>query len=309
MIDAPQNAPEPRPLVVDADPQPPGDEPRLAGATRPGPDSTADGRVRLEHNKLEQEVKTLRFQRWLLGVGAAGGVLGALLTNLPHIKSLFTSESRTAIQIRSEDPFLERIAMVSVSSGSAAPVGFHLADSDTISVKPGPYKIKVLIGDSVIHERELVASDGEDSVIQVPGDVFRKIRIAVSGGPGPAHAGEALTFRVDSSGTGYAWVFTANGPECHLAFPHHPDGSAVADDENFIAARQSLTFPRPGPFGGVAAPSRRGAAKLYVLITSTKDIDLAKSIIANYCTLPVAKAGSSELRENWGMHVVDFDVR
>jgi hypothetical protein len=284
MIDAPQNAPEPRPLVVDADPQPPGDEPRLAGATRPGPDSTADGRVRLEHNKLEQEVKTLRFQRWLLGVGAAGGVLGALLTNLPHIKSLFTSESRTAIQIRSEDPFLERIAMVSVSSGSAAPVGFHLADSDTISVK-------------------------EDSVIQVPGDVFRKIRIAVSGGPGPAHAGEALTFRVDSSGTGYAWVFTANGPECHLAFPHHPDGSAVADDENFIAARQSLTFPRPGPFGGVAAPSRRGAAKLYVLITSTKDIDLAKSIIANYCTLPVAKAGSSELRENWGMHVVDFDVR
>lgn len=96
----------------------------------------------------------------------------------------------------------------------------------------------------------------------MPEDVFRKIRVAVSGGPGPAHAGEVLTFRVGSSGTGYAWVFTANGSECLLAFPHHPDGSAVADDENFIAARQSLTFPRPGPFGAPdRGPPPRDAAR------------------------------------------------
>lgn len=250
--------------------------------------------------KLEQEVKTLRVQRWVLIIGAGITVLGFLITNLGAIKHLFVSDPEPAIAFRAQDPFVASEGVVTITKASAVTATFSLAKTQRAVVTPGQYHWEVTAGDEVVDYGDVLVNPRTRMTVDVK--AAAKIRVSVQGVPPRVHANELLQFTVAASGRGFLWVARSTAPKkCVLAFPYHPDGTSIAPDENTIAPDSSRPF-------SLAAPDERGNGTLWVLVTSTQDPALARSIFEHYCELEVAKAAGADVKENWGLQIVPLVV-
>lgn len=263
----------------------------------------------LEREKAELALRSQRLQNWLLIAAAVGSFAAFVFTNRAAIAGWFSSPAVTRIQVVSDDPFVRSTAIVRIAGAGGEHAQLALSERDAIEVRPGDQDLEVVVGDSVLLKTQVHAVEGTTRRVVIPEDAMRKIRVAVSDWPGTWHAQEAMLFKVTSSGTGYTWIFRSDDrTTCVLAFPFHADASEITPDEHFIEARQVQSFPRPGPHGTLSAPSQLGPAKLYVLVTSTNSVDLAKGIIANYCQLGVMKASGPDVNQNWGLQIVPFVV-
>lgn len=276
---------------------------------RPPPANDAKDRDAAEIAKLQQEISSLRLHRWIAILGVVGAALGFTLSHLDAIRSIFVSPPVTRLRVTADDDFLRRSSRIVVSDSTRKNLADYAMQEDrSLIVQPGPAHVEVLVGDEIVLDQDVLLDPGETRVITVPSAVLRKIRVVVSGLEPKVHPTQPLLLDIKASGSGFVWLFQDDSPgRCELAFPVHGDGTDLRSDENAIDPDHDLSLPKPGIT--VTAPAHIGPSRMYVIVTSTQDASRARSIIANYCKLEATKALSAiDVKENWGMQVLSFEV-
>ena len=263
-------------------------------------------KMKLEVEKLQEEVKKARRENRIWIIGLLIAVAGFGLTNLNTIKGLVIREPR--IRLAVEDPFVKRVGVVRIahtSGGREVEVETSVNEAEEwFTLQPGSYELEVAIEGRIFYSQKLLLKAGDSEIIMVPERETGSIRVVVKNHTPNPRPGEPLDLSIESSGNGFLWVFDHSNEGKFIRIYPDPATPAIVAE-----IRADTTYTIPDAKGvKILTNKDTGQERLLFVVTSLPSAEDAQKIATRMSEAVISKANIDQETANWGIANLEYNV-
>ncbi len=259
----------------------------------------------LEKARLCEEIRSLKLQRLLAVLSTIGAIVAFFVVNHSKINRILNPPPKLKLVV--EDPYIKHVGRLIIeNTGKDKSSTLNTSVSaaiDWIPMKAGAYRLKLMIGDTICLDQDVILRAGDKQTVFIPKRNYQTIHVTVKNFTPRPRPGEPIQLEIESSGNGFIWVYDLSSPDTpKLTYPSPKDTAAPR------AITAGKTFKIPDSEGtGIFASDKPTEEKLLVVVTSSNSLILANRI-AYRMSAASTKASSGQIRENWGVSLVRYRV-
>lgn len=262
----------------------------------------------IEVKKLQEEIRSLRLQRFLLLLATLGSVISFIVANYANIVDILYPSPQISVSI--SDPFLRANGVIEVQKLNSGKWEKEISTSakeseEWITLPEGSFKVRLLFNDEAFDAKQVQLRKGDSRIIKFEDMLNGVIKVKVKRKTQNILPNTPLQLEVASSGRGYIWVFDIT-PEKQLSLIYPDAGSEPSTHEIFPESKYRIPDTRNfGVFSGDAP----GMERLLFLVTATPNESLALSIASNFSGSTTAKAQGGVVEVDWGAFIESYDIK